>query len=80
MARWITPFSGPSHRSWLSLVIDRHVAGHVADEVVEVAADDVGRQRPDRVAAQVVAAPDRERHALALQPSPSVCSTTYAAE
>ena len=46
VARWITPFSGPSQRSWLSLVSRRHEAGHVAGELVEVAARRRGARAP----------------------------------
>ena len=41
VARWITPFSGPIQRSWLSPTRSRQNASHVA-EGLDVAPDDEG--------------------------------------
>ncbi len=66
VARWMTPFSGPSQRSCPWLTSSRQNAAPVADQLVEVASDQERGQLLDGRAAQVVAPADRERHAHAL--------------
>ena len=61
MAMCITPFSGPSQRSWPSQVSSRASAPTSADQLGDVASDDVALEGADRRAGDVVAPAGREQ-------------------
>ena len=56
---WMTPFSGPSQRSWLSPVRRREKRTEVAEHLVDRQPDHQRRQRPDGGDLDVVAAARR---------------------
>ena len=75
VARWMTPFSGPIQRSWLSPVTAPEAA-EVGGDAAQLCGRDQLRQEPDGRDAQLVAAADREGYAVAFEPSGSVWRMT----
>ena len=68
VARWMTPFSGPIQRSWLSPTSARQNSPISAEERVGPTPDD---ERPERVDAgdhDLGPAADRERQPMPLEP------------
>ena len=69
---WITPFSGPSQRSWLSRDEPAPEAGHVGEHAVEVEPDHERCEGVDGGDLDLRAAPHREGEAVALETVPGV--------
>ena len=67
IARWTTPFSGPSHRSCESAASSRYVPPRSPTTSSDVAPDQGQAALPRRLDAQIVAAADREGEAVALR-------------
>ena len=82
VARWMTPFSGPSHRSWLSPVMCRQKPPMSPAIDSSVRPTTSGASASTAATHDLVPAADGERQPVARRrPSArSVWSTTYAAE
>ena len=71
VARWMTPFSGPSQRNCSSPASDRQNAAEVVDDRFERPPDDQWGQRTDGLDAQLIAPADREGQPVAGEPAGS---------
>ena len=76
IAMCMTPFSGPSQRSWPSQVSSRASTPMSADELGDVPTDDVRRQRSHGGAGDVVATAGREEQRVPAMSGSLVRSTT----
>ena len=72
VARWMTPFSGPTQRSWPSPDERSPERPRVGLDRLERPADDERRERLDRRDAQLVAATGGEGQPVTLEPVPGV--------
>ena len=68
MAMCMTPFSGPSQRSWESWTSSRHRPPRSREHVLDVPTNQVRREALDRGDLHVVAAADGEHEAVPVQP------------
>ena len=69
VARWMTPFSGPSQRSWESVTSRRQKPPRSATRSLDAGADDVRRERFDGGDADFGPTSDREREAVSGEPA-----------